>query len=170
MQQANGTGDMATVDPARVAAVRRFSRRTAWLLDSSIRLPVVGWRIGLQPIISLVPVVGDAAGFALTLLIIGQAARLRAPPTLLAKMTGYAVLDLFVGLLPVGGDALDFVLRANTRNCALLEKYLDDLEGRPVAPAWKRWLALAAVAAVLIGALWLAWWLGSLLLTALLGG
>lgn len=169
MQQARGTGEIPGLDPERLAAARRFARRTAWLLDSSIRLPVVGWRIGLQPIISLVPVVGDAAGFLLTLLIIGQAWRLRAPPKLLAKMAGWAVLDLFVGLLPVGGDAVDFVLRANSRNCALLEQHLDDLEGRSPAPPWKRWLALGVLVVGLVAALWLAWLAGNALMQAITG-
>lgn len=169
MQQAGSTGEIPAIDAERVAAARRFARRTAWVLDSSIRLPVVGWRIGLQPIISLVPVVGDVAGFALTLLIIGQAWRLRAPPGLLARMAGYAVLDLFVGLLPVGGDIVDFALRANSRNCALLEGYLDELEGRPLRASWQRWLVLGALIAGLLAALWLAWVVGSAVVGALFG-
>lgn len=157
------------VSTARIASVRRFSRHAAWLLDSSIRLPFIGVRIGLQPIISLVPVVGDAIGFLLTLGIIAQATRVKAPPQLLARMAGYAVLDLFVGLVPVVGDAADFVLRANTRNCALLEKHLDSLEGRPAAPAWQRWLGMAAVIGVLGLALWGAWLAGLAIMGALFG-
>lgn len=169
MQQAKRASDTPALDRERIHAARRFVRRTAWVLDSSIRLPVLGWRIGLQPIISLVPVVGDVAGFALTLLIIGQAWRLRAPPALLAKMAGWAVLDLFVGLLPVGGDIVDFVLRANSRNCALLEGYLDELEGRPPRASWQRWLVLGALVAGLLAALWLAWLVGSALVGTLFG-
>ena len=157
------------VDPARIAASRRFARRMAWLLDGSIPLPLVGWRIGIQPIISLIPVVGDAAGFVMTLAIIGDAARMRAPPRLLARMAGYAVLDLFVGLVPVAGDAVDFVLRANTRNCALLERHLDDLEGVQREPSWRRWLELALLAGGLVLALWLAWRAGVALMALLFG-
>lgn len=169
MQQTVFPGDRAVIPPERIAASRRFARRTAWLLDTSIRVPVIGVRIGLQPIISLVPVAGDIVGFLLTLLIIGQAWRLRAPPALLARMAGWAVLDLFVGLLPVGGDAIDFVLRANSRNCALLERHLDDLEGKSAPPPWKRWLALGLLVAGLFAALWLAWMLGVALMRMLLG-
>ena len=66
----------------------------------------------MQPIISLIPVAGDVAGFVVTLGIIGQAVRMKAPPGTLARMAGYAVLDLFVGLVPVAGDAVDFFLRS----------------------------------------------------------
>ncbi|MBY8965433.1 DUF4112 domain-containing protein [Algiphilus sp.] len=153
----------------QIAAARRFARRAAWFLDSSIRIPVVGIRIGVQPIISLIPVAGDVAGFVVTLGIIGQAVRMKAPPGTLARMAGYAVLDLFVGLVPVAGDAVDFFLRANTRNCALLERHLDDLEGKPSPPAWKRRLGVVLVAAALLTAVWLAWVAGSALIGALFG-
>ena len=84
-------------------------------------------------------------------------------------MAGYAVLDLFIGLLPVGGDIVDFALRANNRNWALLEGYLDELEGRPPRPGWQRWLVLGALVAGLLAALWLAWVVGSALVGALFG-
>ena len=92
-----------------------------------------------------------------------------APPRLLARMAGYAVLDLFVGLVPVAGDAVDFVLRANTRNCALLERHLDDLEGVQREPSWRRWLELALLAGGLVLALWLAWRAGVALMALLSG-
>lgn len=156
-------------DAEQIAAVRRFARRTAWLLDSSIRIPFVGLRIGVQPIISLVPVAGDVAGFVVTLAIIGQAVRMKAPSGTLARMAGYAVLDLFVGLVPVAGDAVDFFLRANTRNCALLERHLDDLEGKTAQPAWKRRLGVLLLVVGLVAAGWLAWTLGSAVIGALFG-
>lgn len=156
-------------NPEQIAQVRRFARRTAWFLDSSIRIPFVGLRIGVQPIVSLIPVAGDVAGFVVTLAIIGQAVRMKAPPATLARMGGYAVLDLFVGLVPVAGDAVDFFLKANTRNCALLERHLDDLEGKPVQPPWKRRLGVVLLIAGLIGAGWLAWALGSAVIGALFG-
>lgn len=151
----------------QIASARRFARRAAWFLDSSIRLPFVGIRIGVQPIISLIPVAGDVAGFVVTLGIIGQAVRMKAPPRTLARMAGYAVLDLFVGLVPVAGDAADFFLRANTRNCALLERHLDALEGKPVQPAWQRRLGVLLLVLTLIGAAWLAWIVGSAVVGAL---
>jgi len=158
-----------TPSAEQIAAVRRFARRTAWFLDSSIRIPFVGVRIGVQPIVSLIPVAGDVAGFAVTLAIIGQAVRMKAPPGTLARMAGYAVLDLFVGLVPVAGDAVDFFLRANTRNCALLERHLDDLEGKAQQPVWKRWLGIAVLIAGLVAAAWLAWVVGEAALGALFG-
>lgn len=156
-------------NPDQIAAARRFARRAAWFLDSSIRIPFVGVRIGVQPIISLVPVIGDVAGFVVTLAIIGQAVRMKAPSGTLARMAGYAVLDLFVGLVPVAGDAVDFFLRANTRNCALLERHLDDLEGKAPQPTWKRGLGVLLLIVALVAAGWLAWTLGSAVAGALFG-
>lgn len=154
----------------RIESTRRFAQRVAWVLDSSIRVPILGWRFGIQPIISLVPVAGDVAGFALTLLIIGHAVRVKAPPGLLLRMAGNAVFDLFLGLVPAVGDVADFVFKANTRNSVLLQRHLDTLEGQPPPTApWRRWLALATVILVLGLAAWLAWQAGAAVLGWLLG-
>ena len=62
-----------------VAATRRRLARLAWLLDSSIKLPVGNFRIGLDALIGLVPGIGDVAGMAMSSYIVGEAARLGAP-------------------------------------------------------------------------------------------
>lgn len=165
MQAANAPA----IPRERILRTRRFAQQVAWALDSSIRLPFTRRRIGVQPIIGLVPVAGDIAGFVLTLIIIVQAMRVKAPPMLLLRMAGNAVFDLFIGLLPGAGDLADFIFKANQRNCALLERHLDTLEGKPPPRPWKRWLALGVVVTVLVLATWLSWIVGTAMLRWLFG-
>ncbi|WMC11636.1 DUF4112 domain-containing protein [Oceanimonas pelagia] len=98
--------------------------RLAWLLDSAIRLPG-GFRIGLDGIMGLVPGVGDLAGAAFSGYILLQAARMKLPATLLARMGLNIVLEVLIGSIPVLGDLFDFGFKANRRNMRLMEKYFE---------------------------------------------
>lgn len=100
----------------------------AWLLDNAIRLPG-GFRIGIDALIGLVPVLGDAAGMFLSAHIIYSAARLGAPSSLLMRMGLNVAMDSLVGLVPLLGDILDMTWKANQRNAQLLDRFLADPAG-----------------------------------------
>ena len=104
---------------ASLARLQRFAR----LLDSRFRIPVIGVRFGLDPILGLVPGLGDAAAFTFGAWIIVEAARIGAPRALLGRMLANSALDFVTGSVPVAGSLVDFVLRANTRNVRLLEEW-----------------------------------------------
>ncbi len=107
--------------PASLARLQRFAR----LLDSRFRIPVIGVRFGLDPILGLVPGLGDAAAFAFGAWIIVEGARMGAPRALLGRMLATSAVDFVTGSVPVAGSLVDVVLRANTRNVRLLETWLD---------------------------------------------
>jgi hypothetical protein len=104
-------------------------RRLARLLDNAIPLPGTRFRIGLDPIIGLVPGLGDVIGAIFSTVIVYQAARLGAPRSTLVRMLANIAVDTLVGEIPLLGDLFDFGWKSNTRNIALLEQHLD----RPVA-------------------------------------
>jgi hypothetical protein len=104
-------------------------RRVARLLDSAIQLPGTRFRFGLDPLIGLVPGIGDAIGAIFSTMIVFQAARLGAPKSTLVRMMANVAIDTLVGEIPLIGDLFDFGWKSNTRNIALLERHLD----RPVA-------------------------------------
>ena len=121
------TPSVTTADSLRdpeLERQRQRLRRLARLLDSSIRLPG-GFRIGVDGLIGLVPGVGDLVGAGLSSYIVVQAARMKAPPRVLARMTWNVLLELVIGSVPVLGDLFDMVFKANERNVALLEAHLD---------------------------------------------
>src|SRR5215831_8882023 len=103
-------------------------RTLAWLLDSAIVLPG-GFRIGLDPLIGLIPGLGDAIGVAFSAYIVIEAANLGAPLSVVLRMIGNVLLDGLVGSIPIAGDLFDFAFKANLRNIALLEHYHFDPSG-----------------------------------------
>jgi hypothetical protein len=101
------------------------ARLLARLLDDAIRIPGTGIGIGFDPIIGLIPGVGDLLGGAMSGYILLVAAGEGAPTSVLARMLGNIALDSLVGIVPVAGDLFDFGVKANRRNVDLLERYLD---------------------------------------------
>ena len=101
-------------------------RRYAYWLDSGIRIPGLGWRIGLDSILGLVPGVGDTAGARLGGWVFVEALRMGIPPHTLVRMLLNLALDSTIGAIPVLGDVFDFVWKANVRNIELLERHQRD--------------------------------------------
>lgn len=130
------TSDAVPMPPlSAVRASRKRLERLSTLLDSAMRLPGTRWRIGLDSIVGLVPVVGDVIGLALSGFIVYEGIRIGAPRPLLLKMTAYAALDAVAGLVPVIGDLVDFAFKANRLNARLLNEHLDAQERRHASVA-----------------------------------
>ena len=117
--------------PASVdrAAVRRM-RFVARVLDDSVRIPGTSFRIGIDPLLGLLPVAGDLVSGALSLYVVLEAARLGVPYGTLVRMLANVAIDVAGGSVPVIGDLFDAAWKANTRNVGLA---LDDLAGDGVA-------------------------------------
>jgi hypothetical protein len=99
-------------------------RELAYLLDNSLRIPLIGYRFGVDAILGLVPVVGDFSALGLSGWIIYRAARMGAPRSLLLRMTANALGDTVVGSVPVLGTVVDVMWKANARNLKMLERFL----------------------------------------------
>lgn len=98
-------------------------RRFAHLLDEAIRIPVIGYRVGLEPILGLIPIIGDLSGFAVSGYFIFRAARLGVPRKIVSRMVYNAVLDAAIGSIPIVGDLFDFFWKVNKRNLRLVERH-----------------------------------------------
>jgi len=101
----------------------RIVRRLVWLarlLDDAVQIPGTKYSVGIDPIIGLVPGVGDAVSLAISAYIIYEGKRLGASQTTVAAMVGNVALDALVGLVPVLGDIADVAFKANQRNLRLL--------------------------------------------------
>ncbi len=129
--------------------------RVARLLDEAIRIPGTGIRLGLDSLIGLIPVVGDAAGLALGSWFIYEAHRLGAPAALKWKMARNVAIDAASGLVPVLGDIVDIAYRSNRRNMDLLRGHFRPQTARAARPRLVFWVRLAAG----LGVAALLWWL-----------
>lgn len=109
------------IEPTSVEIARL--RRLAWLVDAMFTLPGTRFRFGVNSLIGLVPVGGDAVLGVISLYFVYRAARLGVPGRTLAAMLGNIALEVGIGAIPVLGDVFDVVLKANLRNVALLERH-----------------------------------------------
>ena len=97
----------------------------AWLLDNSIQIPIINYRIGLDAIIGLIPGLGDMAGLLISSVIVIQAIRLGAPSATLLQMVLNIAIEALIGLVPMLGDIFDATFKSNLRNMRLLNLALD---------------------------------------------
>jgi hypothetical protein len=97
--------------------IRSFAR----LLDSQFR--VGKFRFGLDPILGLVPGLGDFFSALLSGGIIAMAARHGASGKVMVLMSLNALLDATIGSIPIVGALFDFFFKANERNVRMLEKH-----------------------------------------------
>ncbi|RHZ82582.1 hypothetical protein Glove_108g18 [Diversispora epigaea] len=83
-------------------------------------------KVGLDPIIGLIPVIGDFLGVFLALSLINTAKKVDLPKHVIVQMFFNIFVDWLLGLIPVIGDFVDFLYKANIRNSILLEEFLVD--------------------------------------------
>jgi hypothetical protein len=129
-----------------VASRTRRVRVLARLLDNSIPIPGTGWKIGLDPIIGLIPGVGDLIGAVVSGYIIMEAVRADVPTLTLTRMLVNVGVDTVLGAIPAVGDVFDAAWKSNTMNVALLERHVSATEHVPA----KRHNVLGVLAIALI--------------------
>ena len=110
----------------REEAQRRL-RRIAKLMDSQIRVPVIGLRIGADAILGLVPGFGDILTGAIGAYLIYEAQRLGVPRSAVLRMVANIAFDTAIGAIPLFGDIWDFFFRANDRNMQILARHIGGL-------------------------------------------
>lgn len=91
-------------------------------MDDLFRVPVLGWRFGLDALIGLIPGFGDTATSLVSFYILAAAVRYRVPKVTLLRMGMNIGIDYLVGSLPVVGDVADAWWKSNHKNIDLLKK------------------------------------------------
>ena len=134
-----------------------LTERLARLLDDGFEVPGTSLRFGLDPLLGLIPGLGDFLASAGSLFIVVVAARRGVPLVVLLRMLLNLTLDALLGSVPLVGDVFDFAFHANRRNRVLLK----DHEVGEVQPALSHYVVLgAAVLVTMLGAAlpWLLLW------------
>jgi hypothetical protein len=131
----------------RLEALRKASE----LLDSAFVVPGTSYRIGLDPILGLVPLLGDVVSPLFAIGILWQARDLAIPRVVQFRMIFNVAIDALLGAVPLAGDLFDFAWKANNKNLALLERHAQE-ERKAASGDWvfvvAMVLVLLAVAAV----------------------
>jgi hypothetical protein len=147
-------------------STREHVRRLAWLLDSAFVIPGTKYRIGVDPILGLIPVLGDLISMAIGGYLIILAGRVGVPRSVIARMMLNVGTDAVLGAVPLAGDVLDAAWRANAKNAALLERALADPKATARASRWYLLGMSALFVGITVGAIVLMVWLVRLLIRA----
>ncbi len=106
----------------REANADKSLERLGWLMDDLFRVPVLGWRFGLDALIGLVPGLGDTSTALVSFYILASAVRHGVPKITLLRMGMNIGIDYLLGSLPLVGDFADAWWKSNQKNIALLRK------------------------------------------------
>jgi hypothetical protein len=143
------------VGVSRTERFLAFERRYAAVsrvLDDLVPIPGTNQRIGLDPIIGLIPWVGDLLSAAVGFWLIAEAARFRIPSVVLVRMVLNTTVDLVAGAIPLLGDIFDVVSRSNRRNLELFRHHATDA----TASTAEHRAFLGGLALIIVGLIWLA--------------
>lgn len=95
------------------------------ILERAFVIPGINRTVGLDAILGLLPVAGDAIAGLLGLYIVWEARNLGMPKLTIARMLANVGIDTAVGAIPVAGDLFDFLFRSNSKNLRLVKRHLD---------------------------------------------
>ena len=137
----------------RLPAPDPWIRHLAYLMDGVI--PIGRWSFGLDPLLGLVPGIGDLIGAVISMLIVVRAVQAGVPRIAVARMMANIAIDTLVGSIPIFGDAFDFAYKSNLKNLRIYEESLY-AGHRDTARHWGFFLAMFAgiggvIAAVVYG-------------------
>ena len=135
----------------RFAAFERRYAAVSRVLDDLVAIPGTKQRVGLDPLIGLIPWIGDLVSASVGFWLIAEAARFRIPSVVLVRMVLNTLVDLAVGAIPVLGDLFDIVSRSNRRNLELFRRHATDT----YASTTEHRVFLAGLVLVVVGIIWL---------------
>ncbi len=139
--------------------VEPLFRWLALVMDNLLRLPGTKFRFGLDPLIGLIPGLGDTGSTVISAMALLAAARRGLPKILLARMSLNILINEFVGIVPIVGDAFSFWFKSNARNYDLLRQHT----AAPRASTKSDWIFVAfvlfALALILLVSLAVSFWL-----------
>ncbi|MDB5014779.1 MAG: hypothetical protein JWQ25_2981 [Daejeonella sp.] len=105
----------------------KWVERVSYLMDESFKIPGTNFRFGLDPLLNLIPFVGDISGFAVSGMLVLTMAKKGVSNKVIILMVLNIVLDFIIGAIPIIGNIFDFTYKANSRNIKLLkEHYLEN--------------------------------------------
>jgi hypothetical protein len=140
------------VRPSQIQVERELEVLSQWM-DNQFRIPVIGWRFGLNAVIDLVPGIGDTLTTLVALYVLTSAVRYRVPKITLLRMGLNIAVYFVVGLIPWVGDAFDAWWKPNIRNITLLRRRATVSAEEARQGRTSDWLFVGLIILVLLGML-----------------
>ena len=104
----------------------KWVERVSYLMDEKFRFPGTNFRFGLDPLINLIPIVGDLSGFAVSSMLVLAMAKHGVSRKVLIMMCLNIALDSTIGAIPIIGQVFDFTYKSNSRNIKLLKEHYNE--------------------------------------------
>lgn len=138
----NSEDSNAESNPNQETDVPERLETLSYLLDDAIPIPGTSYRIGIDPILGIIPIGGDALALVPSLYIVLEAAYMGLSTATIGRMLFNVFLDATIGSIPLIGTIFDAVWKANTRNLSLLRARAR----KPAPEIDKRFLVIAILA------------------------
>jgi hypothetical protein len=113
------------------ACAQVVPRIIALLMDDLFRLPATSRRFGLNPVLDLIPAIGDASAAVFSAITLFVAARNHVPKVVITRMGLNILINALIGIIPGVGEAFAFWFRPSHRNYELLKKHTPSTSGGP---------------------------------------
>ena len=144
--------EFEVLPPDRKGGKESLPRLIAHLMDNLLKIPGTKARIGLNPFLDMLPLLGDGAAMVITATMILEGARRRIPKVVLARMAANTLLNGLVGTIPVAGEAFAFWFKPSQRNYQLLVNHTP-VEGTGAVAHRTTWKDTAFVFGLIAGVL-----------------
>lgn len=137
-----------------------IAKYLAEILDRQFTIPGTSIRIGLDPILGLIPGVGDALASLAGSVILFIAAQSQLPKIVLIRMGLNIAINGMIGAIPILGDLFSVWFKSNVRNVELLERHAFADRRASTAGDWIFVIGLFVgifilMAGVVVGIIWL---------------
>ncbi len=145
-------GSASSAQPGGIPRTKEeaISRLIAYVMDNLVKIPGTKARVGINPFLDLLPLVGDGAAMLISAATILEGARRGVPRPVLGRMGFNILLNGLIGTLPGVGEAFAFWFKPSSRNYQLLVQHTP-APGTPARKTtWKDWAVVFAMVAGLL--------------------
>lgn len=115
--------DFDVLPPGTTHDKTDLSRLIAWILDDLVRVPGTNFRIGLDPVVGLIPGLGDGSTAVFSSVILLQSLRAGVPRIVIVRMALNILINSLLGAVPGIGDVFSAWFKSNRKNYNLLQKH-----------------------------------------------
>jgi hypothetical protein len=101
----------------------KWAERVSQMMDSEFTFPGTKFKFGLDPLLGLIPGIGELSTFLISGILLYTLTKYGASRKAIILMSLNVLLDTTVGSIPVIGNIFDFFYKSNERNVSILKRH-----------------------------------------------